>query len=205
MFRRFMFSLLSFPILVGSFFSALDVLPYTDIDLICNGKVLEITAEESAKIESELSKLIKGAKIDVGLSVMFEGEFEEYIKEGDFLNFKVDGLCDIDGMEFNELIFKVVEDGQSIELYRGIDGSYRGRCFYVESKKSTSDLYNLVQSIKENHTEKDYKERSTQTSLAVEDNQTDRVVRYTTFRSFCRKPSKSVVRQSDEVKEESLA
>ena len=42
---------------------------------------------------------------------------------------------------------KVEEDGYGFNIYRGVDGEFKGRCFYINCENSSQSLYETIKNI----------------------------------------------------------
>lgn len=145
--RRLLFSLIGVPMMFSAILGVLDVFPYGDMSFIANGEVVEITDEQKADIQEEFLKYIENAYDTPALGVIFPELYDKMIKDGYFLNFKFDGYYEFNGLGFNELTIKVEEDGYGFNVYRGIDGKFQGRCFYINTENSSESLYKVLDNI----------------------------------------------------------
>ena len=47
-------------------------------------------------------------------------------------------------MPFDELLLHVTKDAYGINIVRGNDGVYQGRCYYLDLENSLNDLYDFI-------------------------------------------------------------
>ena len=150
MFTKFLFALMGVPIMFTSLFNVIDVFPYGQMSLIYNNSIIELSDEEKADIQSEFSKYLENAYDTPALAVTFPELYKEMLKDGYFLNFKFDAYYDINGLPFNELTIQIIENGYGFNVFRGLDGVFQGRCFYVNTENESTSLFKCVQEIVKN-------------------------------------------------------
>lgn len=156
MLSRILFSLAGIPILFNPFFSVVDTLPYAEtMDLIANGVAVEISVEQKAKIQTKLVDFLEESEQMPALAVTFPEMFEDMLKDGYYLSFKFDGIYEINGLSYDQVVFEVLEDCAGFNVFRGNNGIFQGRCFYVQTKKSSAELYQTVKDIVGNATTND--------------------------------------------------
>lgn len=146
---KILFSLFSVPLMFSSIFTIADLFPYGEMNLISNGEIVEISDSEKAEIQEELLSFLENAYDSPALAVIFPELYTEMIKEGYYLNFRFDSHFEINGLAFDELTFKVEEDGYGFNIYRGVDGEFKGRCFYMNCENSSKSLYETIKNIVE--------------------------------------------------------
>lgn len=125
----------------------LDVFPYGEMSFVANGEVVEITDAQKAEIQKEFTAYLENAYETPALGVIFPELYDEMLKDGYFLVFKFDGYYEFNGLGFNELTIKVDKDYHGFNVYRGIDGEYRGRCFYINTENTSTKLYEVLNEI----------------------------------------------------------
>ena len=50
-------------------------------------------------------------------------------------------------MPFDELIINITKDSSGLNIYRGNDGVFEGRCFYLDLKGNLNDLYDFIEGL----------------------------------------------------------
>lgn len=153
MVARLSFSFMALPMIFCSMFNSLDIFSLGKMNIIYNGQVIEITSEEKAEIQSEILTYLEGSYDSPALAVIFPELYEEMLKDGYFINFKFDKHFEYNGFPFDEVTVKIEDDTYGFNIFRGVDGVFKGRCIYVNTEKSSSNLYNLIVSIVKNATE----------------------------------------------------
>ena len=149
MLGRMMFALLGVPMMFSAILNVTDVFPYGQMNLIYNGNVIEITDEEKADIQSEFINYLENSHEMPAFGVIFPELYNQMIKDGYYLNFKFDCHFEINGLPFDELTIKINENDQGFNIYRGVDGVFQGRCFYINTENASTNLYNVIKSIVE--------------------------------------------------------
>lgn len=146
---RILFFFMGLPMLFMSFFQVSDALPYAQgVDVIVNGHEVVLTQEENEGVLSQVQELFNHSVTVPALGVVTPQMYEEQIQDGLFVSIKFPGLVKINDLPFDELVFKVEENYCGINLVRGNDGVYDGRCLYVNLENfSTQALHEHLMSI----------------------------------------------------------
>lgn len=147
MIPRLIFSFMGLPMIFNAMFNYLDIFSYGQLNLISNGQVIEITDDEKADLQEEIIKYLEGAYDSPALAVTFPELYEKMIKEGYYLNFKFDAHYEFNGLPFDEVTVKVDKDAYGFNIFRGENGVFQGRCIYINTKNSSTPLYNLIERI----------------------------------------------------------
>lgn len=152
---RILFFLMGVPMMIMSFFEVIDVLPFvSQYQLIVDGNVVELTEEESQNLQTSIEQLFENSYTMPAFGVVFDEMYKEEIKNGYFVSMKFESPIEVNGLPFDELVFKVEKDFQGVNLMRGNKGIFQGRCIYLNlQEKNMENLYNLIEEISQNHVE----------------------------------------------------
>lgn len=150
MISRLFFSFMGVPMIFNAMFNFTDIFSYGQMNLIYNNQVIEITDEEKADIQGEIIKYLENAYDSPALAVTFPEFYKEMLKDGYFLNFKFDKHYEFNGLPFDELTIKIEDNAHGFNVFRGENGVFQGRCIYVNTENSSSELYKIVKEIVDN-------------------------------------------------------
>lgn len=150
MISRLFFSFMGVPMIFNAMFNFTDIFSYGQMNLIYNNQVIEITDEEKADIQGEIIKYLENAYDSPALAVTFPEFYKEMLKDGYFLNFKFDKHYEFNGLPFDELTIKIEDNAYGFNVFRGENGVFQGRCIYVNTENSSSELYKIVKEIVDN-------------------------------------------------------
>ncbi len=132
--------------MIMSFFEAVDVLPYAQsIDVIVDGHDVVLTEEEQDALEQKVFELFENSHTVPAFGVMFDEMYREEIQNGKFVSLKFGRLLEVNGLPFDELVFRVEPDYYGFNLYRGVRGVFQGRCIYIDLvEKNMQELYDFL-------------------------------------------------------------
>lgn len=150
MISRLFFSFMGVPMIFNAMFNFTDIFSYGQMNLIYNNQVIEITDEEKADIQGEIIKYLENAYDSPALAVTFPEFYKEMLKDGYFLNFKFNKHYEFNGLPFDELTIKIEDNAYGFNVFRGENGVFQGRCIYVNTENSSSELYKIVKEIVDN-------------------------------------------------------
>ncbi len=146
---KFLFFFMGVPLMIMSFFEAIDVLPYaTQANIIVDGNAIEISEEQQDQLFVSIQNLFENSKTMPAFGVTTPEMFEEELKSGTFVSMKFDSLFEVNGLPFDELVFRVDRDYHAFNLVRGVDGVFGGRCIYIDlDEKDMSEFDNFVKTL----------------------------------------------------------
>ena len=146
---RFLFFFMGMPMIIMSFFEAVDVLPYvSQYNLLVNGNVVELSQEETENLQQQVEKLFENSHTMPAFGVVTDKIFHEDVQNGYFVSMKFDTPIKVNDLPFDELVFKIGRDFHGFNLMRGNHGIFQGRCIYVDLQERTmEELYDFVESL----------------------------------------------------------
>ena len=147
MVSRLFFSFIGLPMIFNAMFNFIDIFSYGQMNLIYNNQIIEMTDEDKADIQKELIKYLENSYDSPALAVTFPEFYKEMLKDGYFLNFKFDKHYEFNGLPFDEVTIKVEDNAYGFNIFRGENGVFQGRCIYINTENSSSDLYKVIKEI----------------------------------------------------------
>ncbi|MBP3431961.1 MAG: hypothetical protein J6K39_03820 [Clostridia bacterium] len=132
-----------------SFFEVVDVLPYVEnAEILVDGNVVEITEYQQEKLQEQIPLLFDGSHTLPAFGVITDEMYREEVQNGTYVSLKFGAPVEINGLPFDELVFKIEPGLQSFDLYRGMKGVFQGRCIYVDlMNKDMTEFYEFAMSI----------------------------------------------------------
>lgn len=146
---RFLFFFMGVPMIIMSFFEAVDVLPYvSQYNLLVNGNVVELSQEETEQLQQQVEKLFENSHTMPAFGVVTDEIFHEDVQNGYFVSMKFQTPIKINELPFDELVFKIGRDFHGFNLMRGNHGIFQGRCIYIDLQERTmEELYDFVEGL----------------------------------------------------------
>lgn len=148
---KILFFFMGVPMIILSFFEAIDVLPYVETaEIIANGNRIEISQEQQQSFMEQIEMLFEDSHTMPAFGVVFDDMFKEEIKSGLYVSMKFPQVFEVNNLPFDELIFKVEPDFQGFNLMRGMKGIVQGRCIYIDLQdKNMQEFYDYLTSFEQ--------------------------------------------------------
>ena len=108
------------------------------IEIYKNGVKTKLTKRH--EIEPYLNKILsafEGARIMPAFGVSLDAETKAAMQQGDWVELKFNQTETINEMPFNSLCFRL-ESCYGLNLIRGLNGNYNGRCIYLDLPQQTN-------------------------------------------------------------------
>lgn len=152
---RMLFFFMGVPMMIMSFFSAIEVLSYaTDYQVMIDGKTVEISLEEKEILKQKVEDLFENSHTMPAFGVILPEMYDEAVQEGMYVSIKFDGVYSVNELPFDELVFGVNKGDTGFNLMRGNKGVFQGRCIYLDLiDKDQTDLFEFLQTLKGNAVE----------------------------------------------------
>ena len=113
-----------------------------------NGQIETMTESQVDKVDSHFQEAISNALEMPAFGVSLDKLTKEEMKKGFWLEFKFDETCCSSDMPFDSLLVKIEKSSFGVNLIRGNDGVYEGRCFYLDLNGNNFDkLYDFLTAI----------------------------------------------------------
>lgn len=143
---RVLFFFLGVPMMILSFFEAVDVLPYAaNYEVYLNGNKVELTVEQEQQVREKVEALFENSRTMPAFAVVTQELYDEQVKDGIFVSIKFDEVLHLNELPFEELVFKVEKDCYGFNLLRGMGGIFQGRCIYIDCvENNMNDLYDFL-------------------------------------------------------------
>lgn len=136
--------------MIMSFFQAADVLPYVqEYNLLVNGQIVEISAEQQAQLQMKVDELLQNTRTMPAFGVTLPDELDADKLENVYICLKFDKTLSVNDLPFDELCFRVDKDCHGFNLNRGNNGVFQGRAIYLDILQdgTMNDLYDFVTEI----------------------------------------------------------
>lgn len=136
--------------MIMSFFQAADVLPYVqEYNLLVNGQIVEISAEQQAQLQMKVDELLQNTRTMPAFGVTLPDELDADKLENVYICLKFDKTLSVNDLPFDELCFRVDKDCHGFNLNRGNNGIFQGRAIYLDILQdgTMNDLYDFVTEI----------------------------------------------------------
>lgn len=146
---KFLFFFMGVPMMIMSFYEAIDVLPYvTNYNLMVDGNVVELSETEVQGLQEQVVSLFEGSHTMPAFGVVFNDMYQKDVKNGYFVSLKFDSPIQINNLPFDELVFKVDKDFHGFNLMRGENGIFQGRCIYIDLQdKTMANLFEYIENL----------------------------------------------------------
>lgn len=117
------------------------------IEIYKNGESVELSQEQFNEFEEIFCESIEGARQMPAYGVSIHDHTIEAMKSGFWIKFTFDNIIVKSGMPFDSLLINVTKDCYGINIIRGLDGRYEGRCYYLDFDKTLDELYNFIDTL----------------------------------------------------------
>lgn len=134
--------------MIMSFFNAADALPFAEnIGLLSDGKEIVLTQEQQTDLKDEILNMFENSRTLPAFAVVTDEMFKEDVQSGTFVSLKFNQVMEVEGLPFDEIVFKVVPEYTAINLLRGNQGVFQGRCIHVQLEENMQTLSEKIQEI----------------------------------------------------------
>lgn len=117
------------------------------IEIYKNGESVELSQEQFNEFEEIFCESIEGSRQMPAYGVSIHDHTIEAMKSGFWIKFIFDKVIVRSGMPFDSLLINVTKDCYGINIIRGLDGRYEGRCYYLDFDKTLDELYNFIDTL----------------------------------------------------------
>lgn len=118
-----------------------------DIEYYKDGQIIELSEEEQARFEELFCEALSDAQQAPAYGVSLHENVVEQMKEGIWIKFIFEETLVKSDMTFDELLINVQKDCYGINIIRGNNGKYEGRCYYLNLKNSLDNVYDFIDNV----------------------------------------------------------
>lgn len=143
------------------------------IEFYIDGQVIEnVSQKEIDKFEQLFCKALEGARTLPAYGVSLDENVKEAAKEGVWVKFIFEEKQVSNEMPFDSLLIKICKGCKGINVYRGNDGVFGGRNFYLQLESNFNKVYDYVLSLEKEEIEEVELEKQEleETSIMSEEN-----------------------------------
>lgn len=135
--------------MIMSFFETTEVLPFVNTyNLLIDGHVQEMTVDEQNQLQQKVLDLFEDSRTVPALGVIFDDLYHQEIQNGRYISLRFDRVFEVNELPFDELVFRVDAESQGVNLMRGMNGVFDGRCIYVNfAEKDMTELNDFISSV----------------------------------------------------------
>ena len=153
---KFMCFLMIFPILLCSMQANMVDLFSEEymIEIYKDGQIVEIDKDQFDKFEEIFCESIENSRQMPAFAVSIHEHTIEAMQSGFWIKFIFDKVIVKSGMPFDSLLINVTKDCYGINIIRGLDGKFEGRCYYLDLENTLNDLYEFIDLLETKETEK---------------------------------------------------
>ncbi len=124
------------------------------INFYKDGQQIELVSPQIEEIDNLFNEAIEEAICMPAFGVSIDSHTKEEMKSGLWIEFVFSSRQIRNDMPFDSLLIKIEKDCHGVNLIRGIEGVYEGRCFYFDlGEKNFDKLYEYLNSISEEEVE----------------------------------------------------
>lgn len=144
--NRFLCFFMIIPILLCSFSSnVLDLFDEVNmIEFYYNGQQIEISSDQQEKFEELFCNALEGAQQMPAFGVSLHDLTMQNMKEGLWIKFVYNKTIVKSEMPFDSILINITKDCHGINLIRGNDEIFEGRCYYLNLKGTLDDVYDFL-------------------------------------------------------------
>lgn len=146
---KVLFFILGVPMMIMSFFQVSETLPYVEeYKVILDGNEVQLTQSQQETLGEQIASLLENSHTVPAFGVVFDEMFKQEIENGMYISMRFPSVFEVNGLPFDELVFKVDSEYQGFNLMRGRKGVFQGRCLYVNlENKNMQNIYDFVNGI----------------------------------------------------------
>ena len=143
---KFLYFLMIFPILLCSqsnsmidLFSEVSMIEYYN-----DGEQFELTASQQEQFEELFCQALEGSRQMPAYGVSLHDLTIKSMQSGLWVKFIYNKTMIKSEMPFDSLLINITKDCHGINLIRGNDGIFEGRCYYLDLENTMDDVYDFL-------------------------------------------------------------
>ena len=123
------------------------------VEIYKDGEVYLLNQEQQKEFDEIFCEIMQGAIQKPAFAVSLDDLTKEEMKSGFWVKFIFDNTMFKSEMPFDELLFNVTENAHGVNIIRGNDGIYQGRCYYLDLEGTMNMLYDFISQLSMNEQE----------------------------------------------------
>ena len=109
-----------------------------------NGQEIFMSEESQEKFDELFIETISGSRQMPAFAVAIHKLTMEDFKEGYWVKFDYGKKMNASGMPFDQLLIHVQKDASGINVIRGNNGKFDGRCYYLDLEENLDKIYDFL-------------------------------------------------------------
>ena len=144
--QKVLFFMMIFPILFcSSVANVIDL--FCEADMIVfykEGQQIYLSENDQSQIDQLFSDAIEKSYSMPAFAVSIDNLTKKSMKSGLWIEFVFDKTMAASEMPFDSLLINITKDCHGINLIRGNDGIFEGRCYYLDLENTMDDVYDFL-------------------------------------------------------------
>lgn len=147
---NFLYFLMIIPILLCSQITTLEIFfeQKSDIIIYKDSQIIELNIEQKQEFEDLFNNAFENAKQMPAYAVCLNEMVKEEIKHGYWVKFIYSETQIKNEMPFDELLIHIEQDSSGVNILRGNNGIFEGRCYYFDLENNLNDVYEFINQLK---------------------------------------------------------
>ncbi len=146
---KFLFMLMAVPVM---FVAQAGILPevFSEANVVQffnDGQQVVMSESEEARFDELFVEAISGSRQMPAFAVAIHKLTMEDFKEGYWVKFDYGKKMNASGLPFNQLLIHVQQNSSGINIIRGNNGRFDGRCFYLDLDGNLDEVYDFLATI----------------------------------------------------------
>lgn len=117
---------------------------FDSIVVLYDNNIHNIEQEDISLIKNQFDILLENSHEMPALGVSIHNETLKEIKSGLWIKLIYNHSQNYCDMSFDELLIKITPNDYGLNIIRGNNGIYEGRCYYISLNLDTYDLHNQI-------------------------------------------------------------
>lgn len=109
-----------------------------------NGYKIELSSNDCNTLDDLLTCALEGSRPMPAIGVSLHDDTMKATEKGIWLRFAFDGVQEVSGMTFDQLLMRIDKGMYGMNVIRGNACRYDGRCYYIDLDKSMDKVYDFL-------------------------------------------------------------
>ncbi len=114
------------------------------VEIYKDGQIYSLTNEQEQEFDKIFCNIMEGATQKPAFAVSVDELTKEELKTGYWVKFIFNETIFKSNMPFDELLIKVTQNASGVNIIRGNNGDYQGRCYYLDLSNTMDLLYDFI-------------------------------------------------------------